>query len=88
MTITVNLNGTDENPFHKLGLSQNPFPQVATHGMTSHVVHLQALGADPIPDTDYIRKHLDGRCSQELIDLCCKNFVKGKMVTFDITFPD
>lgn len=30
-TLKISLNGTDSNPWHKLGLTQNPFPQLARY---------------------------------------------------------
>lgn len=86
MRLLVALNGTDENPFHKLGLNQNPFPQVADHRYIKQVVHLQALGGDPIKDEQQIRDHLKG-WSDEFVELCCKNFKKGEYVRFTVEFP-
>lgn len=87
MIIEVVLNGTDTNPFHRLGLSQNPFPQVAKTEYASHLLHLAKLGAEPIVDTNQIRAHLAG-WSQEFVDLCCANFRKGEMVRFRVTWKD
>lgn len=87
MRIQVELNGTSVNPFHALGLTQNPFPQIADYKMSSHLVHLQKLAADPIPDVEHIRRHLRG-WSPEFIELCCKMFKPGEMVVFKIEFPD
>ena len=82
---TVRLNGTCENPYHQWGCRQNPFPQIARHEYSRHILHLQALGGDPIPDVDYIRKYLAG-WSQEFIDLCCQRFRPGEMVEFEVYF--
>jgi hypothetical protein len=49
---------------------------------------LNLLAADPIPDTDYIRKTLAGLFSEEFIDLCCKKFVPGRVIKFDVYFND
>lgn len=84
---TVRLNGTDENPFHKFGMTQNPFPQVARYEYTRHLLRLQKLGGDPIPDTDYIRRTLTG-FSEEFVDLCCTRFKKGEMVEFEVYFEE
>ena len=83
--LEVCLNGTDENPYHKMGLTQNPFPQLAVHEYAAAELHLQKLGADPIPDTDYIRKHLEG-WTDEFVDICCRMFKKGEYVTFTVEF--
>lgn len=85
MRLTVNLNGTDTNPWHQYGLMQNPFPQIADARYEKQIRHLAKLGADPIPDTNYIRKHLEG-WSKEFVDGCCERFRKGEMVTFNIQF--
>ncbi len=87
MKFEVVLNGTDKNPFHRFGLSQNPFPQVAKYEVAPHLLHLQKLGGDPIPDEDYIRRHLEG-WSPEFIEGCCQRFRKGELVKFIVTFPD
>ncbi len=85
-TLRVNLNGTDTNPFHVMGLTQNPFPQLARYEFDRYTLHLAKLGADPVPDTDYIRAHLRG-WSPEFVELCCKHFVRGKMVRFVVEWP-
>lgn len=87
MTFDVVLNGTDTNPYHQWGLKQNPFPQIARYEYASHLLHLAKLGGDPIPDTDYIRKHLEGWLPA-FIDLCCKNFRKGEVVKFRYSFDE
>jgi hypothetical protein len=87
-TMTVSLNGTDTNPFYKFGLTQNPFPQLARMETDAQVLRLQALGADPIPNTAFIREWLAGYCTEELIDLCVARFKPGELVHFDITWRD
>jgi hypothetical protein len=87
-TLTVRLNGTDENPFHRFGLSQNPFPQLARYETDRAVQRLQALGGDPIPDVAYIRPWLTGYFSDEFIDGCVARFKKGEMVEFDVSWED
>jgi hypothetical protein len=85
--LRVCLNGTDENPFHGMGLKQNPFPQLGRYEYDRSCLHLAALGGDPIPDADYIRRHLKG-WSPEFVDLCCKQFRKGEYVTFLVEWPE
>lgn len=87
MKILVELNGTDKNPYHKLGLTQNPLPQIPRAEYTPQILKLQKLGGDPIPDTDYIRQVLAG-WSEEFIELCCKQFKKGEMVKFYAVFNE
>lgn len=87
MELNVVLNGTETNPWHELGLTQNPIPQLAKAEYNSYCLTLQKLGGDPIPDTDYIRKVLSG-WSEEFIDLCCSRFQKGKTVRFIVEFNE
>jgi len=87
MTITVCLNGTNRNPFHRWGLRQNPFPQMARAEYDAADRRLNSLGGEPIPDVEYIRKTLSG-FSPEFVELCCSKFVKGEYVRFRVTFPD
>ena len=37
MELLVELNGTSENPYHKMGLTQNPFPQTAKYDLHSEL---------------------------------------------------
>lgn len=86
MKFKVQLNGTNENPYHKFGLSQNPFPQLAKYEYTHWILQAQKLGGDPIPNTQYIRDTLKG-FTNEFIELCCKKYVLGEYVTFEVEFP-
>ena len=83
--ITVRLNGTDKNPFHRFGLTQNPLPQTGRDEWVQAELIVNKLGGDPIPDTDYIRKVLEG-FDPEFVELCCKKFKKGETVVFDVHF--
>jgi len=85
MEFTVRLNGTTTNPFHQWELSQNPFPQIAKYENSSHLLYLQKLGAEPIPNVEFIREYLKG-WSEEFIRLCCDKFKKGECVVFDVHF--
>jgi hypothetical protein len=87
MKIIVHLNGTDENPWHRWGLHQNPFPQIAKHEYQAGMMRLQKLGGDPIPNTDYIRETLKG-FDPEFVDLLCKMYHPGEMVKFEVSWPD
>lgn len=44
MKLTVVLNGTAENPYHKLGLKCNPFSQLAKTELDPFVMRIQSLG--------------------------------------------
>jgi hypothetical protein len=85
--LIVRLNGTSENPWHKMGLTQNPFPQIARAEYDRHCLHLAALDGDPIPNTDYIRSHLKG-WPDEFVDLCCSQFKKGEQVEFEVHWKE
>lgn len=87
MLMKVALNGTNENPYHKYGLTQNPFPQLANAEYQSGCLRVQSLGGDPIPNVEYIREKLEGM-TEEFIDLCCSQFRKGEYVTFMVSFPE
>jgi len=87
MQLRVTLNGTDRNPWHRWGLTQNPFPQLGKAEYDAHCLRLQSLGGDPIPDTDYIRKVLEG-WSPEFVELCCQRFKKGAIVQFHVAFNE
>jgi hypothetical protein len=84
--VEVCLNGTNENPYHQYHLSQNPFPQFAVYPYDAACLRLQALGGDPIPNTDYIRQTLAG-FEASFVEGICRRFEPGKYVRFYITFP-
>jgi hypothetical protein len=83
---TVQLNGTDKNPYEGIGFSGNPFPAIPVSGFEAANALLSDLASHPIRDLDDLRERLKG-CAQELIDICVQNFQKGKIVTFGIAFP-
>lgn len=87
MKLTVRLNGTKTNPYHALGLERNPFPQLADARYDVFEKRLAQLAAEPIPDKSHIRNILDG-WSPEFVKLCCDKFIAGKMVVFDVDFPE
>lgn len=87
MRIVVVLNGTDENPFHRWGLRQNPFPQLGIAEYDKACLVVQSLGGDPIPNTDYIRERLEG-FDPEFIELCCREFRKGETVRFSVYWDE
>lgn len=87
MKIKVTLNGTAVNPWNRLGMTQNPFPQIGRAEYDAHVAQLDKLGAEPIRDVAHIRETLTG-WSEEFVELCCSQFVKGKMVKFTVEFPE
>lgn len=88
MTIMVALNGTDHNPWHRLGLKQNPFPQTGKAEWDGACLRMQSLGGDPIPAPaePYIRERLKG-FTDEFVDGCVARFERGQYVTFEVEFP-
>lgn len=87
MLLQVVLNGTDVNPYTKYGLTQNPFPQIASAEHQEFCLHLQKLGADPIPNCAYIRRHLQG-WDGAFVDLLCDKFRPGQIVRFWVKWKD
>ena len=87
MKFQVSLNGTDVNPFEKMGLKANPFPAIpkAEFGAENDV--LRNLGAIPIKDTDDLRLRLQG-WSNEFIEGCVDRFVPGKIIKFIAEFKE
>jgi hypothetical protein len=87
-TITVRLNGTDINPWHKFHLRCNPFPQIAKAEWDTGQRALAELDGDPLKGPEDIRARLKGKVSPELIELCVSQFKPGENVEFDVTFDD
>lgn len=87
MNLRVQLNGTAVNPYHKWGLTQNPFPQLGTAETNAACLRLQSLGGDPIPNEQHIRDTLRG-FSDEFVELCVQNFKPGEYVSFIATWPE
>jgi len=85
--LTVTLNGTNENPWHRWQLRCNPFPQIAKYQWDRYESIIRELGGDPIPNVDYIRRKLEG-FSPEFIELCCQQFHPGQLYSFDVYFND
>jgi hypothetical protein len=87
LKITVTLNGTDVNPWHKMGLRQNPFPQLAKAEYDAGERMLASLDGDPIKEPDDIRRRLKG-FDPKFVEGVVARFVPGQRVRFDVTFPD
>jgi hypothetical protein len=87
MILKVVINGTDVNPYEKMGLRQNPFPQIPKAELDSAMVQLNRLAAEPIKDAGQIRAILQG-WTPEFIELCIRQFKPGVMVTFSVTIPE
>lgn len=87
MKVKIVLNGTDENPYLKLGFTQNPFPAIPKDEFAVANRIVADLEANPIKDEIDLRKRLQG-CTEEFINGCILRFKKGMKVTFEIEWPD
>src|SRR5206468_330458 len=85
LRLRVELNGTDRNPYHKLGLTQNPFPQIAEHRYSGACLRLQSLGGEPC-DPAKIRRVLAG-WEPAFVEELCRRWRPGEIVKFEVTFP-
>jgi hypothetical protein len=85
--ITVTINGGPINIWNQHQLQANPFPQIprAEYGTANRM--LRELDSDPITDVSEIRNILDG-CDKEFIDLCCRLFIYGERIRFDVEWPE
>lgn len=83
MKVTVKLNGTNANPYERLGLTRNPFPRIPKAEYAAANDLLARLEAEPIVDVTELRERLAG-CSPEFIELCCKSYKPGQMTEFGI----
>jgi len=84
----LRLNGTGANPYHKFGLTQSPFPQIAKAQYTEACLRMQSLGGDPIPHDSfalYIRERLRG-FSEEFIVGAIARFRPGEMVEIEVSW--
>ena len=79
------INGTAENPWHRYGLRQNPFPQHERYEMNVADFALQSLGDDPITSAADIRERLKGALSETFIDSVVARYVPGAVVQCDVT---
>jgi len=87
VTIRIRINGTDTNPWHKLGMKQNPFPQLGKMKYDRAEMMLNSLDGDPIKDPQDIRERLKG-FDPEFIEGCIKRYRPGERVEFTIIFPE
>lgn len=85
--LTVRINGTGENPWHRMGLTQNPFPQLGKAEWTRAEMMVNSLNGDPVRSAGDIRARLPG-FSQEFIDGCIARWRPGERVEFIVEWPD
>jgi len=87
MRITVTLNGSNDNPWHGIGLNANPFPQIARAEFAGANRMLRELDSEPLKSADDIRRILNG-CDQAFIDLCVQQFKPGERIAFQVEWPE
>jgi hypothetical protein len=84
--MTVTINGTNKNHWHRLGTTCNPFPQLGKAEWTFFEHQIATLDGDPIKSAEDIRKRLTG-FSPEFIEGCIRRWKPGYRIRFKITFP-
>lgn len=83
---TFQVNCTDKNPFGRLGLRCNPFPQHGKMELDRVDRAFNSLGGEPVKSPDDIRQRLKGAVSDEVIDLVVANYYKpGELVKAAVT---
>ena len=88
MKVRVRLNGTDTNPYERLGLQANPFPAIpkAEYGYANSV--LREMDAQPFPTWEameaFLRRH---QTTEEFIAVCKKEYRPGERVEFVVEWP-
>jgi len=86
ITVTIVLNGTNENIYERWGLGTNPFPAIAKAEAFA-ANRLIADLARPTPHWSMMKKRL-ARCTPEFVDICEQMYEQGKVTRFTVTFPD
>jgi hypothetical protein len=87
VTMKIRINGTNENPWHRMGMKQNPFPQLGKAEYDRAEMMINSLDGDPIKGPEDIRERLKG-FDPEFIEGCIKRYRPGERVEFTITFPE
>ena len=87
LTMVVRINGTDTNPWHRFGLTQNPFPQLGKAEYDAGERMLASLDGDPIKDADDIRTRLRG-FDPAFIEGVVQRWRPGERTAFTMTFPE
>jgi hypothetical protein len=85
LRLIVKINGTDKNPWHKLGMKSNPFPQLAIAEFDKAEMQLNSLDGDRVTGPEDIRERLKG-FSEEFIKLCIDKYKPGERVSFAVKF--
>jgi hypothetical protein len=84
--LNVTINGTDMNPWHRLGLRQNPFPQIGKAEYAAGERKLASLDGDPVRTADDIRERLAG-FDPQFVEGVIQRWQPGHRVRFKIVFP-
>jgi len=87
MELVVRINGTGSNPYHRLGLRQNPFVQLGRAEYVAAERMVASLDGDPVTCEQDIRDRLPG-FAPEFVELCVANWRPGQRVTFTVSWPD
>ena len=88
MKITFVLNGTNENPYHKMGFTMNPFPQLGKAELNGVMMQVNSLDGDPIRGPEDIRQRLEGWDPKFVDMLIEKYYIPGQRTRFVVEFPD
>ena len=84
--LSVTVNGTGMNPWHRFGLRQNPFPQTGKAEYAAGERQLASLDGDPVRTADDIRERLAG-FDPEFVEGVIQRWRPGRRVRFKIVFP-
>ena len=84
--LSVTVNGTHTNPWHRFGLRQNPFPQTGKAEYAAGERKLASLDGDPVRTADDIRERLAG-FAPEFVEGVIRRWQPGHRVRFKIVFP-
>lgn len=85
--VTIAINGTDQNPWHKIGMVRNPFPQLGRTEYGAFEAAVNSLDGDPITHPQEIRRRLHG-FNEDFIRGCVARYKPGHRVKFTVAFPD
>jgi hypothetical protein len=86
MKITVKINGTDENPWHKMNLKQNPFGQICKAEFDRAEQQLNSLDGDPVKSEEDIRNRLKG-FDPTFVAGVIERWVPGERTEFIVDIP-
>ena len=82
-SMKVTINGTNKNPFIRLGLTCNPFPQLGEYSLDAGEHPVNLLASTQIVSTSQIQSILKG-FTPEFVNLCCHKFAPDEVVEFTV----